>query len=175
MPQWPNLLSSRSRVRPSPGTPGCRHFPSTPGKDSRTSSYSTSKGTDPILTPWSSCHSASSKRRKPFGSTTKSSSLSSHNCHRSTTTSRSITPSVAFGLVSYTVTASAVTASGTHPKTSKSYISYSRSMPDPKSYISERSNLKENLRTLRSLAEPGPSLRSQTPDGTAAVSSRCTT
>jgi hypothetical protein len=170
MPQWPSLLSSRLRVRPSPGTPGCRHCPSTPGKDSGTSSYSTSKGTDPILTPWPSYHSTSSKRRKPFGSTTESSSLSSNNCHRSTTTSRSITPSAAFGLASYTVT-----ASGTHPKTSKSYISYSRSTTDPKSYISERSNLRESLRTLRSPAEPGPGLRSQTPDGTAAVSSRCTT
>ena len=170
MPQWPNLLSSRSRVRPSPGTPGCRHFPSTPGKDSRTSSYSTSKGTDPILTPWSSCHSASSKRRKPFGSTTKSSSLSSHNCHRSTTTSRSITPSVAFGLASCTIT-----VSGTHPKIFKSYISYSRSTPGPKSCINKRSNFRGSLRTLRSPVEPRPSLRSQTLSGTAAVSNRCTT
>jgi hypothetical protein len=33
--------------------------------DSGTSSCSTSKGSDPILTPWLSYHSASSKRRKP--------------------------------------------------------------------------------------------------------------
>jgi hypothetical protein len=41
-------------------------------------------------------------------------------------------PSAAFGLASYIVT-----ALGTHPKISKSYISYSRSMPDLKSSISE--------------------------------------
>jgi hypothetical protein len=144
--------------------------PSTPRKDFGTSSCSTCKGTDPILMPWPSCHSAGSRRRKPFGSTTKSSSLSSHNYHRSTTTSRFITPSVAFGSVSYTVT-----ASGTHLKTSKSYISYSRSTLDPKSYISERSNLRESLRTLHSPAEPRLGLHSQTPDRIAAVSSRCTT
>jgi hypothetical protein len=81
-----------------------------------------------------------------------------------------ITPSVAFGLASCTVT-----ASGTHPKISKSYISYSRSMSGPKSYINERSNLRGSLRTLCSLAEPGPGLRSQTLGGTATVHNRCTT
>jgi hypothetical protein len=53
-----------------------------------------------------------------------------------------------------------VTASGTHPKISKSYISYSRSMPGPKSYINERLNLRGSLKTLRSPAEPVPGLRS---------------
>jgi hypothetical protein len=79
-------------------------------------------------------------------------------------------PSVAFGLASYTVT-----TSGTHPKISKSSISCSRSTPDPKSSISAWSSLRESPRTLRRLVEPGQGLRSQTPDGTAAVSSRCTT
>jgi hypothetical protein len=54
-------------------TPGCPHCPSTPGKDSETSFYSTSKDTDPIPMLWPSYHSADSKRRKPYGSTTASS------------------------------------------------------------------------------------------------------
>jgi hypothetical protein len=66
-------------------------------------------------------------------------------------------------------------ASGTHPKISKSSISCSRNTPDPKSSISARSSLRESPRTLRSPAEPGQGLCSQTSDGTAAVSSRCTT
>jgi hypothetical protein len=77
---------------------------------------------------------------------------------------------VAFGLASCTVT-----ASGTHPKTSKNSISCLKSTPDPKSSTSARSSLKESLRTLRSPAEHGQDLRSQTPVGTAAVSSRCIT
>jgi hypothetical protein len=77
---------------------------------------------------------------------------------------------VASGLASYTVT-----ASGTHPKTSKSSISCLKSTPDPKSSISARSSLKESPRTLHSPAEHGQDLRSQTPVGTAAVSSRCIT
>jgi hypothetical protein len=120
--------------------------------------------------PWPSCHSTNSKRRKPYGSTTASSRLSSHNCLRSTTKLPYTTPSVAFGLASYTVT-----ASETHPKTSKSSISCLRSTPDPKSSISARSSLIESPRTLRSPAEPGQGLRSQTPDGTTAVSRRCIT
>jgi hypothetical protein len=79
-------------------------------------------------------------------------------------------PSVAFGLVSCTVT-----ASGTHPKTSKSSISCLKSTPDSKSSISARSSLKESQRTLRSPAEHGQDLRSQTPVVTTAVSSRCIT
>jgi hypothetical protein len=65
--------------------------------------------------------------------------------------------------------------SGTHPKISKSSIGYSRSTPDPKSSISERSSPRGSPRTLRSPAEPGQGLCSETPDGTAAISSRCTT
>jgi hypothetical protein len=49
------------------------HCPSTPRKDSETSFCSTSKGTDPTLMLWSNYHSANSKRRKPYGSTTTSS------------------------------------------------------------------------------------------------------
>jgi hypothetical protein len=78
------------------------------------------------------------------------------------------TPSVAFRLASCTVT-----ASGTHPKTSKNSISCLKSTPDPKSSTSARSSLKENPRTLRSPTEHGQDLRSQTPVGTAAVNSRC--
>jgi hypothetical protein len=58
-------------------------------------------------------------------------------------------------LASYTVT-----ASGTHPKISKSSISCSRNTPDPKSSINERSSLRESPRTFRSPAEPGQGLRS---------------
>jgi hypothetical protein len=76
---------------------------------------------------------------------------------------------VAFGLASCTVT-----ASGTHPKTSKNSISCLKSTPDPKSSTSARSSLKENLRTLRSPAKHGQDLHSQTPVRIAAVSSRCT-
>jgi hypothetical protein len=75
---------------------------------------------------------------------------------------------VAFGLASCTVT-----ASGTHPKTSKNSISCLKSTLDPKSSTSARSSLKESPRTLRSPAEHGQDLRSQTPVATAAVSSRC--
>jgi hypothetical protein len=77
---------------------------------------------------------------------------------------------VAFGLASYTVT-----ASGTHPKTSKNSISCLKSTPDPKSSTSARMSLKESLRTLCSPAEHGQDLRSQTPVGTVVVSSRCIT
>jgi hypothetical protein len=80
------------------------------------------------------------------------------------------TPSVAFGLASFLVT-----ASGTHPRTSKSSISYLKNMPDPKSSTSARSSPRGNPRTLRSPAKHGQDLHSQTPVGTAAVSSRCIT
>jgi hypothetical protein len=61
------------------------------------------------------------------------------------------------------------------PKTSKSSISCLKSTPDLKSSISVRSSLKESPRTLRSPAEHGQDLRSQTPVETTAVSSRCIT
>jgi hypothetical protein len=77
---------------------------------------------------------------------------------------------VAFGLASFTVT-----ASGTHPRTSKSSISCLKNMPDPKSSTSARLNPRGNPRTLRSPAEHGQDLRNHTPVGTAAVSSRCIT
>ena len=83
---------------------------------------------------------------------------------------RSITPSAVFGLASCTVI-----ASGTHPKIYRSYINYSRSTPDPKSCINARLNLRGSLRTLRNLAGPGPGHHSQTPQGAAAVTSKCTT
>jgi hypothetical protein len=47
-------------------------------------------------------------------------------------------------------------------------------MPDPKNSTSARSSPRGNPRTLRSPAECGQDLRSQTPVGTAAVSNRCT-
>jgi hypothetical protein len=80
------------------------------------------------------------------------------------------TPSVAFGLASFTAT-----ASGIHPRTSRSCISCSKNMPDPKSSTSARSSPRGNPKTLCSPAERGRDPRSQTPVGTAAVSSRCTT
>jgi hypothetical protein len=80
------------------------------------------------------------------------------------------TPSVAFWPTSFTVT-----ASGTHPRTYKSSISCLKNMPDPKSSTSARSSPRGNPRTLRSPAELGQDLRSQTPVGTVAVSSRCRT
>jgi hypothetical protein len=80
------------------------------------------------------------------------------------------TPTVAFGLASFTAT-----ASGIHPRTSRSCISCSKNMPDPKSSTSARSSPRGNLKTLRSPAARGRDLRSQTLAGTAAISSRCTT
>jgi hypothetical protein len=80
------------------------------------------------------------------------------------------TPSVAFELASFTATASRI-----HPRTSRSCISCSKNMPDPKSSTSTKSSPRGNPKTLRSPAERGRDLRSQTPAGTAAVSSRCTT
>jgi hypothetical protein len=77
---------------------------------------------------------------------------------------------VAFGLASFIATASEI-----HPRTSRSCISCSKNMPDPKSSTSARSSPRGNPKTLRSLAERGRDLRSQTPVGTAAVSSRYTT
>jgi hypothetical protein len=79
------------------------------------------------------------------------------------------TPSVAFGLASFTATASEI-----RPGTSRSYISYSKNTPDPKSSTSAKSSLRGNLKTLRSPAVRGRGLRRQTPVGTAAVSSRYT-
>jgi hypothetical protein len=64
-------------------------------------------------------------------------------------------------------------ASGTHPRTSKSSISCLISMPDPKSSTSARSSPREIPKILRSLVEHGQGLRSQTPVGTAAVTNRC--
>jgi hypothetical protein len=81
-----------------------------------------------------------------------------------------ITPSVAFGLASFTAT-----ASGIRPGTSRSCISYSKNTPDPKSSTSAKSSLRGNLKTLRSPAVRGRGLRRQTPVGTATVSSRYTT
>jgi hypothetical protein len=86
------------------------------------------------------------------------------------TKSPSTTPSVAFGLASYTAT-----ASGIRPRTSRSCISYLKNMPDPKSSTSAKSSLRGNPKTLHSPAARGRGLRSQTPVGTAAISSRCTT
>jgi hypothetical protein len=80
------------------------------------------------------------------------------------------TPLVAFGLAFFTVT-----ASGTHPRTSKSSISCLKNMLDPKSSTSARSSPRGNPRTLRSPAAHGQDLRSQTPIGTATVNSRCIT
>jgi hypothetical protein len=80
------------------------------------------------------------------------------------------TPSVAFGLASFTTTASEI-----HPRTSRSCISYSKNMPDPKSSTSARSSPRGNPKTLCSPAECGRELRSQTPVGTTVVSSMYTT
>jgi hypothetical protein len=79
-------------------------------------------------------------------------------------------PSVDFGLASFIVT-----ASGTHPRTSRSSTSYLKNMSDPRSSNNARSSPRGNPRTLRSPAERGQDLRSQTPVGTAVVSSRCIT
>jgi hypothetical protein len=48
-------------------------------------------------------------------------------------------------------------------------------MPDPRNSTSARLSRRGNPRTLRSPAEHGQDLRSQTPVGTAAVNSKCTT
>jgi hypothetical protein len=77
---------------------------------------------------------------------------------------------VAFGLASFTATASEI-----RPRTSRSCISCSRNMPDLKSSTSARSSPRGNPKTLRSPAEHGRDLRRQTPVGTATVSSRYTT
>jgi hypothetical protein len=86
------------------------------------------------------------------------------------TKSPSTTPSVAFGPASFTAT-----ASGIRPRTSISCISYLKNMPDPKSSTSAKSSLRGNPKTLHSPAARGRGLHSQTPVGTAAISSRCTT
>ena len=80
------------------------------------------------------------------------------------------TPSVAFGLASFTATASEIRLG-----TSRSCISYSKNTPDPKSSTSAKSSLRGNLKTLRSPAVRGRGLRRQTPVGTAAISSKYTT
>jgi hypothetical protein len=80
------------------------------------------------------------------------------------------TPSVVFGLASFTATASEI-----RPGTSRSCISYSKNTPDPKSSTSAKSSLRGNLKTLRSPAVRGRGLRRQTPVRTAEVSSRYTT
>jgi hypothetical protein len=86
------------------------------------------------------------------------------------TKSPSTTPSAAFGPASFTAT-----ASGIRPRTSRSCISYLKNMPDPKSSTSAKSSLRGNPKTLHSPAARGRGLRSQTPVGTAAISSKCTT
>jgi hypothetical protein len=80
------------------------------------------------------------------------------------------TPSVAFGSASSTTT-----VAGTHQRTSRSSINYLKNMPDLRNSTSARSSRRGNPRTLRSPAEHGQDLRSPTPIGTAAVSSKCTT
>jgi hypothetical protein len=86
------------------------------------------------------------------------------------TKSPSTTPLVAFGLASFIAT-----ASGIHPGTSMSCISYLKNTPDPKSSTSAKSSLRGNPKTLRSPAARGRGPRRQTPFGTAAISNRCTT
>jgi hypothetical protein len=86
------------------------------------------------------------------------------------TRSPSTTPSVAFEPASFTAT-----ASGFRPRTSRSCISYLKNTPDPKSSTSAKSSLKGNPKTLHSPAARGRGPRRQTPVGTAATSSRCTT
>jgi hypothetical protein len=80
------------------------------------------------------------------------------------------TPSVAFGLASFTVTASEI-----RPGTSRSCISYSKNTLDPKSSTSAKSSFRGNLKTLPRPAIRGRGLRRQTPVGTATVNSRYTT
>jgi hypothetical protein len=80
------------------------------------------------------------------------------------------TPSVAFGLASFRATASEI-----RPEISRSYTSYSKNTPDPKSSTSAKSSLRGNLKTLHSPAVRGRGLRRQTPVGTAAISNRYTT
>jgi hypothetical protein len=80
------------------------------------------------------------------------------------------TPSVVFGLASFTATASEI-----RPGISRSCISYSKNTPDPKRSTSAKSSLKGNLKTLRSPAVRGRGLRRQIPVGTVAVSNRYTT
>jgi hypothetical protein len=86
------------------------------------------------------------------------------------TRSPSTTPSVAFGTASFTAT-----ASGIRPRTSRSCISYLKNTPDPKSSTSAKSSLRGNPKTLHSPAARGRGPRRQTPVGTTAISSRCTT
>jgi hypothetical protein len=86
------------------------------------------------------------------------------------TRSPSTTPSVAFGPASSTAT-----ALGTRPGTSRSCISCSRNMLDPKSSTSTKSSLRRSPKNLRSPAALGRGPHRQTLVGTAAISSRCTT
>jgi hypothetical protein len=86
------------------------------------------------------------------------------------TKSPSTTPSVAFGPASFTAT-----ASGIRPRTSRSCISYLKNTPDPNSSTSAKLSLRRNQKTLHSPAARGRGPRRQTPVGTAAISSRCTT
>jgi hypothetical protein len=86
------------------------------------------------------------------------------------TKSPSTTPSVAFGPVSSTDI-----ASGIRPRTSRSCISYLKNMLNPKNSTSAKLSLRGNPKMLHSPAARGRGRRSQTPVGTAAISSRCTT
>jgi hypothetical protein len=86
------------------------------------------------------------------------------------TRSPSTTPSVAFGPASFTAT-----ASGIRPRTLRSCISYLKNTPNPKSSTSAKLSLRGNPKMLHSPAARGRGLRSQTPVGTAGISSRCTT
>jgi hypothetical protein len=86
------------------------------------------------------------------------------------TKSLSTTPSVTFRPASSTATASRI-----RPKTSRSCTNYLKNMPNPKNSTSAKSSLRGNLKMLHSPAARGQGLRSQTPVGTAAISSRCTT
>jgi hypothetical protein len=80
------------------------------------------------------------------------------------------TPSVAFGLASFTATTSEI-----RPEISRSCTSYLKNTPDPKSSTSAKSCLRGNLKTLCSPAVRGRGLRRQTLVGTAAIISMYTT
>ena len=84
--------------------------------------------------------------------------------------SLSTTPSVAFVPASSTATISEI-----RPRTSRSYISSLKNMPNPKSSTSARLSHSGSPKMPRSPAAHGRGLRSQTPVETAAVSSKCTT
>jgi hypothetical protein len=159
-PRWPSHSSSPSKAWLSPGTPGCPPLSIDSWRNLQDKFLLNFQGYRPdtdALAELSLCKQVERETLREY--------------YRKFLTLKSQLPSVddqiaihcaitAFGPTSFTAT-----ASGIHPRPSRSCISCLKNMPDPKSSTSARSSPRGNPKTLRSTAKRGRDPRSQTRSG----------